>query len=153
MNLQRTLDEKNMTKYSLSKLSGVPKTTVMDICAGRSAIDRCSAKTVQQLAKALGCTMENIMQLDAGEIQPSRGLPKEKSYLECGLPDFLETSLIAMKIAWKKFDNGEKYLRLDCDYCNLQSDINSAEVNGIISAEQAWYLREKYLRLERSENS
>ena len=37
----------------------------------------------------------------------------------------------------------------DCDYCNLQSDINSAEVNQIISPEQAWYLREKYLRMER----
>ena len=37
----------------------------------------------------------------------------------------------------------------DCDYCSLQSDINNAEVNRIISPEQAWYLREKYLRMER----
>lgn len=57
------------------------------------------------------------------------------------------------KAAWKKVDIGEKYLRIDCDYCNLQSDINSAEVNGIISSNQAWYLREKYLRIERGENS
>lgn len=51
MDLNQMLDEKNMTKYSLSKASGVPKTTVIDICAGRSSIDRCSAKTVQQLAR------------------------------------------------------------------------------------------------------
>ena len=51
--------------------------------------------------------------------------------------------------AWRKVDSGEKYLRWDCDFCNLQSDINSAEVNQMISTEQAWYLREKYLRIER----
>lgn len=77
------------------------------------------------------------------------GLPKDKNYLECGLPDFLQTSIRAMIDAWRKLDNGIEYLRWDCDYCNLQSDINSAEVNQLISEEQAWFLREKYLRLER----
>lgn len=40
MNLQTLLDQKDMTKYHLSKISGVPKTTIMDICAGRSSIER-----------------------------------------------------------------------------------------------------------------
>ena len=56
MDLQELLEQRKISKYHLSKVSGVPKTTIMDICAGRSDIDRCSAKTVQQLAKALGCT-------------------------------------------------------------------------------------------------
>lgn len=77
------------------------------------------------------------------------GLPKDKSYLERGLPVFLWEFLRQMEAAWKKRDNGEKYLRWGCDYCNLQSDINIAETNGQISTEQAWYLREKYLRMER----
>ena len=77
------------------------------------------------------------------------GLPKDKSYLECGLPEFLQASVCAMKEAWRKLDSGIEYLRWDCDYCNLQSDINNAEVNQLISTEQAWFLREKYLRLER----
>lgn len=77
------------------------------------------------------------------------GLPIDKSYLECGLPSFLQESLEQMKAAWEKYDAGEVYLRWDCDYCSLQSDINSAEVNGIITSEQAWYLREEYLRIER----
>lgn len=80
------------------------------------------------------------------------GLPTDKAYLECGLPPFLQESIEAMKQAWRKVDSGEAYLRIDCDYCNLQSDINSAEVNEVISAEQAWYLREKYLRMERRDN-
>lgn len=77
------------------------------------------------------------------------GLPKDDSYLECGLPDFLQESINAMQAAWDKLDHGEQYLRWDCDFCNLQTDINNAEVNQLISSEQAWHLREKYLRIER----
>ena len=45
MDLQTLLNERNLSKYQLSKLSGVPKTTIMDICAGRSDMERCNAKT------------------------------------------------------------------------------------------------------------
>lgn len=75
--------------------------------------------------------------------------PEDQSYLECGLPPFLRGSICAMQQAWEKLDRGEEYDHWDCDYCNLQTDINNAEVNQIISSEQAWYLREKYLRMER----
>ena len=112
----------------------------------RSSVERCSAKTVQKLAKALDCSMEDIMALSGEE--PETGRPKDDSYLECGLSKFLQESVRAMAEAWKKLDAGEEYLRWDCDYCSLQSDINSAEVNLRISTEQAWYLREKYLRMD-----
>lgn len=150
MGLQEYLDHNRITKYYLSKLSGVPKTTISDICAGRSDIERCSAKTVQQLAKALNCTMEEVMAISSS-YHKDTGLPEDDSYLECGLPDFLQISVDNMKIAWERLDRGEKYMRWDCDYCSLQSDINSAEVDQLISTEQAWYLREKYLRIERVE--
>lgn len=146
MTLQTYLDRRNITKYHLSKISGVPKTTIIDICAGRSSLERCSAKTVRQLAKALNCSMEDILALS--EEQPENGRPTDDSYLECGLPDFLWESIQTMEEAWKKLDAGQEYLRWDCDYCNLQSDINNAQVNQIISEEQAWYLRKKYLRME-----
>jgi len=148
MDLQGFLDQKHITKYRLSQMSGIPHTTIIDICAGRSDIGRCSAKTVMQLAKALDCTMEDIMSLSA-PYDRETGLPKNMNYLECGLPAFLQESIQQMKIAWKKRECGEKYLRWDCDYCNLQSDINIAEISGQISTEQAWYLREKYLKVER----
>ncbi len=152
MTLQTYLDSKNMTKYHLSKISGVPKTTILDICAGRSSLERCSARTVRQLAKALDCSMEDIMAM--AEEQPETETPEteeseDDSYLECGLPPFLQESVEAMAAAWQKLDAGEEYLRWDCDYCSLQSDINNAEVNQLISSEQAWYLREKYLGMER----
>lgn len=83
------------------------------------------------------------------EYDKDTGLPLDRSYLECGLPPFLQESLEQMKATWEKLDRGEKYLRWDCDYCNLQADINVAEVGGAISEEQAWYLREEYLRIQR----
>lgn len=152
MTLQTYLDSKNITKYHLSKISGVPKTTILDICAGRSSLERCSARTVRQLAKALDCSMEDIMAM--AEEQPETETPEteeseDDSYLECGLPPFLQESVEAMAAAWQKLDAGEEYLRWDCDYCSLQSDINNAEINQLISSEQAWYLREKYLGMER----
>lgn len=99
-----------------------------------------NAKTVQQLAGSME---------DLSSAYDKNGIPKDNNYLECGLPEFLQESIYAMKEAWRKVDNGIEYLRWDCDYCNLQSDINSAEVNQLISTEQAWFLREKYLRMER----
>ena len=154
MDLQTLLDNKHITKYHLSKISGVPKTTVIDICSVKSAIGHCSAKTIQQLAKALDCPMECIMELELPTAKKSKydidtGLPVDKEYLEYNLPKYLQTSTKKMKAAWNKVDNGEDYLHLDCDFCELQSDINTAEVGSAISCEQAWYLREKYLRMER----
>lgn len=147
MTLQAILDHRNMTKYKLSQLSGVPKTTVIDICSGKSSIEKCSAKTVLQLAKALGCSMESLLETEKYDTE--RGLPADKAYLECGLPDFLRSSIDAMQASWERMDQGEQDNRWDCYYCELQSDINTCEVNGLISEEQAWYLREKYLRMER----
>lgn len=77
------------------------------------------------------------------------GRPVDRSYLECGLPQYLQESLEAMKRCWAVLDSGGEDLRWDCRYCELQADINSAEVDGLISSEQAWYLREEYLRIER----
>ena len=79
------------------------------------------------------------------------GLPACDSYLECGLPEFLRESVQAMARAWNMLDRGQEYLHWDCDYCSLQSDINSAKVNQLISAEQTWYLREKYLRMKKGD--
>ena len=75
------------------------------------------------------------------------GLPVDRSYLECGLPEYLQESLELMKRSWEIVDSGGTDLHWDCWFCNLQADINSAEVDGLISSEQAWYLREKYLRM------
>lgn len=151
MTLQLLLDQKNITKYHLSKISGVPKTTIIDICSGQSSIDRCSAKTVFQIAKALGCSMEYIMMLEEPKkYNAETGLPEDNSYLECGLPEYLKTSLANMKKSWAIEDSGQRDYHWDLYWGELNADINSAEIDKSISSEQAWYLREKYLRMERN---
>lgn len=78
------------------------------------------------------------------------GLPIDKMYLECELPKFLVKAIEQMKVSWEKDDNGEPSDWSD-DFCELQSCINVAEVEQIISSEQADYLREKYLRIRRTD--
>ena len=148
MNLQTILAEKQMTMYRLSKVSGVAKTTVIDICSGKSSIGGCNADTVLRLSRALGCTMEELMQIDNAEYDAKTGKPKDNSYLEKGLPEYLSKSLSAMIDAWKIEDSGKRDIHFDIYWCDLNADINSAETEQEISSEQAWYLRRKYLRME-----
>ena len=149
MTLQTILNEKGITMYQLSKMSGVPKTTVIDICSGKSKIGACNARTVQRLSKALGCTMEDLMMIDAGNYYKESGLPKSTQRFEKGLPAYLRKSIDAMVASWKIRDAGGKDLHWDLNWCDLNADINAAETEQEISAEQAWYLREKYLKMER----
>lgn len=79
MDLQSLIDSKNMSKYHLSKISGIPKTTIIDICSGKSSIENCNAKTVLKIARALDCTMEEIMMLDNPDAYDREtGLPNDK---------------------------------------------------------------------------
>ena len=149
MNLQTLLNEKGMSMYQLSKVSGIPKTTVLDICSGKSEIGACNAKTVLLLAKALDCSMEDIMQIDTANYQRETGLPKTRLRFERGLPPYLQKSIDAMNASWKLVDAGKKDLHWDLNWCDLNADINTAETEQEISSDQAWYLREKYLRMER----
>lgn len=142
------LSNKQMTMYRLSKVSGVAKTTVIDICSGKSSIGGCNADTVLRLSQALGCTMEELMKIDNANYDKSTGKPKDNSYLEKGLPEYLSQSLAAMIEAWKIEDSGKRDIHFDIHWCDLNADINSAENGQEISSEQAWYLRKKYLRME-----
>lgn len=61
MSLQNLLDARNISKYRLSQISGVPKTTILDICSGKSSLENCSAKTVYNLALALDFSVEDFL--------------------------------------------------------------------------------------------
>lgn len=153
MDLQTYLDTKNITKYRLAKISGVPKTTVIDICSGKSSLQKCSARTVWQLAKALGCTMEDMMTFDTpkSDYGCETGLPVNQEYFERGLPPYLQTSIKNMCASWAIEDSGKKDYHWDIAWSELNADINAAEAGQEISPEQAWYLREKYLRMKRGD--
>ena len=55
------LEEQNMTKYRLSKESGVPQATINDICSGKADLDKCAAGTLYRLARVLNVSIEDIL--------------------------------------------------------------------------------------------
>ena len=128
MTLQELIEKNNFTIYKFSKESSIPKTTLIDLCSGKTSIYKSQAITIKKIADTLGCSMEYIMSLE----NPN------KEYLEYNLPEFLKQSI-------KNLQENLETIRWDIYYGTLQSDINVAEVNGNITSNQAWYLRKKYL--------
>jgi|GluameStandDraft_1065615.scaffolds.fasta_scaffold157979_1 plasmid maintenance system antidote protein VapI len=63
MDFAAYLKQKNLTRYQFSQLSGIPITKISDLCANPSKIERYTAKTVFRIAKALDCTMEEVMMM------------------------------------------------------------------------------------------
>jgi DNA-binding Xre family transcriptional regulator len=61
MTLNYLLESKKMTKYRLSKLSGVPFTNISEITTGKSDIKKCTGETLYKLAKALDVTIEDLL--------------------------------------------------------------------------------------------
>ena len=56
------LKQLNMTKYRLSKESGVPQATINDICSGKTDLDKCAAGTLYRLAKVLDTSVAEILE-------------------------------------------------------------------------------------------
>ena len=61
------LKKLNMTKYRLSKDSGVPQATINDICSGKAELEKCAAGTLFRLAKVLGVSIEDILRSAGNE--------------------------------------------------------------------------------------
>lgn len=55
------MQKQNMTKYRLSKNSGIPYTTLTDIISGKALLSKCSAETVYKLSQALDISMEDLL--------------------------------------------------------------------------------------------
>lgn len=136
-----------MSRYSLSKASGIPWATLFDICSGKTSLARCNAQTLQKLSGTLGMTIEDILAL---KVEPSKSQKNEKpcdrSYLETNLSFHLQKTI-------NDYVQGEKdkVSYMDCLWGELYGSINADLWSGIISEEQANYLRTKYLNGEERE--
>lgn len=62
MNISEIMKLQNMTRYRLSKHSGIPYATINDICSGKAHIEKCTAETIYRIAKALNISMEDIVE-------------------------------------------------------------------------------------------
>ena len=61
MLINELLKQKNMTKYRLSQISGLPFTTISEITTGKSKIKNCTGETLYKLAKSLDVTIEYLL--------------------------------------------------------------------------------------------
>jgi len=140
MNINTLLDKKGMTKYRLAKTSGVPQTTVIDICSGKAKIENCSGETIYKLAKTLGVSMESLVS-DSMEHRPGFETFKSNvchSVKDMGDLDFLISTLETGKIRElyeRKWYAESLYLLAMADYLSRENGFPlCAEYNDIRQA-------------------
>jgi len=128
VNINTLLKQKNMTKYKLAKLSGVPHTTVLDICNGKTAVCKCNAETLYKLANALDVTMEALV-ADSFEKRPYFENFKSticQKVKRCGDLSFIEDTLLSQEIRElyeKQWFPESLYLLAMVDYLSRENDL------------------------------
>ena len=128
MSINELLEQKNLTKYRLSKISGVPFATISDISAGKARIEKCAADTLYKLSKALGVTMEDLI---ADNMEYRQSFEAYKSTVchmvkEMGDIDFIVDTLESDKIRklyQKKWYPESLYLLAMLDYLSREKDL------------------------------
>lgn len=60
--IRTAMQQKGMSQYRLSKISGIPYTTINDICNHRVKLEKCSAETVYRISQALDISMERLLE-------------------------------------------------------------------------------------------
>ena len=82
MDFNKLLEEKKISKYKLSKESGVPYSTICDISTGKSVLLKCSAETVIRIAHILNISAEELVgdiSYPANDTKKGTSEPEEKS--------------------------------------------------------------------------
>lgn len=96
MLINEQLEKINMTKYRLSKDSGVPQATINDICSGKADLEKCSAGTLYKIAKVIRVSIESILDSAKEDIRSSFELFKSNTchhVKDMGDLDFIATIL------------------------------------------------------------
>jgi transcriptional regulator with XRE-family HTH domain len=128
MNINDLLKQKNLTKYRLSKISGVPFTTVSEIAAGKTKIENCTGGNLYRIAKALGVTVEDLL---AGSMEYRQSFDIFKSNIchqvrDMGDIDFIIDTLETDKIR-KLYQRGwypeSLYMLAMVDYLSRENDL------------------------------
>jgi transcriptional regulator with XRE-family HTH domain len=128
MNINDLLQQNNMTKYRLAKLSGVSQTTVIDICNGKTRIEKCPGDTLYKLAKAFNVSMESLV---ADTMEYRQGFEAFKSNTchqvrQKGDLDFIIETLESGKIRKlyeKQWYLESLYLLAMVDYLSRENDL------------------------------
>jgi len=142
MNINDLLKQKNLSKYKLSKDSGVSFTTVSEITTGKTNIKNCTGDTLYRLSKSLDVTMEDLL-ADSMEYRQSFEIYKSNichMVKDMGDIDFIIDTLESGKIRklyQKKWYPESLYLLAMVDYlsrenglpiCNEYNDIRATRL-------------------------
>jgi transcriptional regulator with XRE-family HTH domain len=142
MNFNQLLQEKNITRYRIAKTSGVPQSTMADICTGKAKLENCSGETLYRIAQTLGVTMESLI-ADAMEYRPAFETFKSNVchlVKDMGDLEFLIDTLESGRIR----ELYEKHWYAECLYLLAMTDYLSRE-NGLPLCEDFNDLRQAKL--------
>jgi len=139
MNINDFLEQKKITKYKLSKISGVPFTTISEITTGKSKIKNCTGETLYRLAKALDVTIDDLL-ADSMEYRQSFDAFKSNvchMVKDMGDIDFIIDTLESDKIRklyQRKWYPESLYLLAMVDYLSRENDLPVCNEYGDIRA-------------------
>lgn len=141
MTIQQIMRDMKLSRYQVSKVSGISWETLTEIYNGKLPLNQCNEEVLSKLSQVLELSREDLLELEPEqESDISDGKPEIKTYLETGLTESLQMAI-------DDYQQGEKenVLHLDCLWSELYGSINADLWACIITDEQARYLRDKYL--------
>lgn len=129
MIINEQLEKRNLTKYRLSKESGVPQATINDICNGKTDLEKCTVGTPYRLAKVLGISVEEILDSARDEYRSAFETFKSNAchhVKDMGDVDFMINLLESDQIRTlyeKKWYPESLYLLAMLDYLSRENDV------------------------------
>ncbi len=128
MTIQSLMESKNITRYRLSKNSGIPYTTITDIISGKAKLEKCTAETIYKLSKELDVSMESLLDpcfetKSSFELYKSNVCHRLKELGDIGfIIDTLENNEVR-KLYEKKWYPESLYLLAMVDYISRENNI------------------------------
>ena len=55
------MEKRHLTKYQLAKETGIPYTTISDICNGKAQLEKSSGETLYKISAALSVSIETLL--------------------------------------------------------------------------------------------
>jgi transcriptional regulator with XRE-family HTH domain len=128
MDINQLLAQKNMTRYRFARQSGIPQTTMTDICSGKAQLKNCSGETLYRISKTLGVSIESLI-ADAIDYRTDMESYKREIDLRVknmGSLRFIIDALESDEIR-RLYDKGQQsesmYLLAMLDYLSIENDL------------------------------
>lgn len=116
MFLNELMDENDMSRAELSRISGVPESILRDILNGKAQIDHCEAGTLMAIADALDTTVEEIV-TNYWDFWESTLNPDEMEKIPVHDNDLLAYFYMAVSATLLKMGKAGE-MGFVCDICN-----------------------------------